>query len=56
MTLFHDVETKMKTGSVPDCLTSQAIADRVQNGMTDLEIAYAVSSPFGAATETVRLV
>jgi len=52
MYLFDDVEARMKNGSIPDCLASQTISNRGQSGLTDLELAYAISSPFGAGIET----
>ncbi|EMD37058.1 hypothetical protein CERSUDRAFT_114955 [Gelatoporia subvermispora B] len=50
--LVDDVKTRMADGTVPDCLTSQTVAAQDKNGMSDLELAYAVSSPFGAGIET----
>lgn len=52
MYLYNDVKTRMKNGTVPDCLTAQTITDMDQFGMSDLEVAYSVSSPFGAGIET----
>ncbi|KAF5379529.1 hypothetical protein D9615_006568 [Tricholomella constricta] len=52
MHLFNDVKTRMHNNTIPDCLTAQTIANQDQSGMTDLEVAYAVSSPFGAGIET----
>lgn len=43
----------MIDGTVPDCLTSQTVVNKDKNVMSDLEIAYTVSSPFGAGIETV---
>ncbi|KAI0664172.1 cytochrome P450 [Cubamyces menziesii] len=50
--LLDDVKERMADGTLPDCLTSQTIANKAKNGMSDLEIAYTVSSPFGAGIET----
>ncbi|KAG6831165.1 hypothetical protein H0H93_013831, partial [Arthromyces matolae] len=53
--LFDDVKGRMQSNdsaAVAECLTAQTITNQTQNGMTDLEIAYAVSSPFGAGIET----
>lgn len=55
MHLFNDVKTRMHNGTIPDCLTSQTILNQDQSGMTDLEVAYTVSSPFGAGIETVSV-
>ncbi len=51
--LLDDVKKRMADGTAPDCLTSQTVNEQAKNGMSDLEIAYAVSSPFGAGIETV---
>jgi hypothetical protein len=53
MHLFNDVKTRMQGGTIPDCLTTQTISNMHQHGMSELEVAYAVSSPFGAGIETV---
>ncbi|CDO77905.1 hypothetical protein BN946_scf184692.g3 [Trametes cinnabarina] len=50
--LLDDVKERMADGTAPDCLTSQTVANQEKNGMSDLEIAYTVSSPFGAGIET----
>ncbi|KAG5720474.1 Steroid 17-alpha-hydroxylase/17,20 lyase, partial [Termitomyces sp. T112] len=52
MHLFNDVKIRMQTGTVDDCLTSQTIENQIQSGLTDLDLAYTVSSPFGAGIET----
>jgi len=52
MHLLEDVKSRMEKGTIPDCLTAQTINEMPRNGMTDLEVAYAVSSPFGAGIET----
>ncbi|KAF8153046.1 cytochrome P450 [Crassisporium funariophilum] len=53
MHLFDDVKTRLKNGTSQDCLTAQCITDMDQLGMSDIDLAYAVSSPFGAGIETV---
>ncbi|KAI9056287.1 cytochrome P450 [Trametes sanguinea] len=50
--LLDDVKTRMADGTAPECLTSQTVANQEKNGMSELEIAYTVSSPFGAGIET----
>ncbi|KAF8153047.1 cytochrome P450 [Crassisporium funariophilum] len=52
MHLFNDVKTRLKKGTSQDCLTAQCITDMDQLGMSDIDLAYAVSSPFGAGIET----
>ncbi|KAF8888833.1 cytochrome P450 [Infundibulicybe gibba] len=51
--LVDGVKKGMKDGTVPDCLTSQTISEIDKIGMSEIEMAYAVSSPFGAGIETV---
>lgn len=51
--LVDDVKKRMTEGTAPECLTSQTVLEQEKNGMADVEIAYAVSSPFGAGIETV---
>lgn len=45
---------RMQSGTIPDCLAAQTISNMDQSGMSELEVAYAVSSPFGAGIETVK--
>ncbi|TFK32108.1 cytochrome P450 [Crucibulum laeve] len=52
MYLLNDVKNRMKNGTVPDCLTAQTISNMDKLGMKEIEVAYAVSSPFGAGIET----
>ncbi|KIJ63674.1 hypothetical protein HYDPIDRAFT_175981 [Hydnomerulius pinastri MD-312] len=50
--LLEDVKSRMANGTIQDCLTTQTINEMPKNGMSELEVAYAVSSPFGAGIET----
>lgn len=43
----------MQNGTIPECLTSQCVNNINKLGMDEVELAYAVSSPFGAGIETV---
>lgn len=43
----------MKEGTVPDCLTVEALQNQQKIGMNDLFLAYSMSTPFGAGIETV---
>ncbi|KAF8153144.1 cytochrome P450 [Crassisporium funariophilum] len=52
MHLLNDVKARLKNGTSQDCLTAQCITDMDQLGMSDLDLAYAVSSPSGAGIET----
>lgn len=51
--LVADVRQRMGAGTIPDCLTVQALENQGKEGMSDLFLAYSVSSPFGAGIETV---
>ncbi|PPR00947.1 hypothetical protein CVT24_000254 [Panaeolus cyanescens] len=50
--LLSDVQERMNAGTVQECLSSKFLAQIDQLGMSKLELAYAVSSPFGAGIET----
>ncbi|KAF8960907.1 cytochrome P450 [Flammula alnicola] len=52
MHLFNEVKEQMQKSTIPDCLTSQCITNIKQLGMDEVELAYGVSSPFGAGIET----
>ncbi|KAJ3562458.1 hypothetical protein NP233_g9557 [Leucocoprinus birnbaumii] len=54
MHLLNDVRTRMKNGTCPDCLTSLALTDRDKGKveLSDMQLAYAVASPFGAGIDT----
>lgn len=43
-----------RAGVVKNCMVSYSLSLRGNQGMSDLEIAYALSSPFSAGYETVR--
>ena len=53
--LLHDVKQRQAhvAGAVPDCLASQTLANMQKLGLTELDVAYAMSTPFGAGIETV---
>lgn len=55
MHLLEDVKKRIATGICPDCLTAQVLKekDEGKNKLSEFEIAYAVSTPFGAGIETV---
>ena len=64
-TLLEDVKARMNEGTAPDSLTSQTLlqegfvpgdengSSKIGRNLTELDIAYAVSSPFGAGIDTV---
>ncbi|KAG6804668.1 hypothetical protein H0H93_007438, partial [Arthromyces matolae] len=51
MHLLNDVRERMQKGNLPECLSSQVAFEQEQIGMTDEELAYALSSTFGAGIE-----
>ena len=54
--LTHPVDdeiTRMRSGTVPDCLTVEALHNQHKIGMSDLFLVYSVSSPSGAGIKTV---
>ncbi|TCD68667.1 hypothetical protein EIP91_010189 [Steccherinum ochraceum] len=61
-TLLDDVKTRMADGTAPDCLTAQTLLNegfvpgdesaKIGRTLSELDIAYAVSSPFGAGIDT----
>lgn len=64
-TLLEDVKSRMHDGTAPDCLTAQTLlaegfvpgdkSSKAGRTMTELDIAYAVASPFGAGIDTVSI-
>lgn len=62
-TLLNDVKKRMADGTAPDCLASQTLVSegygpeaeesKKKRTLSELDIAYTVSSPFGAGIETV---
>ncbi|KAI0057325.1 cytochrome P450 [Artomyces pyxidatus] len=50
--LLDDVKKRTAEGTCPPCLASEAYAAREKLGMSELQIAYTVSSPFGAGIDT----
>ncbi|OIW27073.1 cytochrome P450 [Coniochaeta ligniaria NRRL 30616] len=52
MQLLDEIRAKASAGVAPACFATHAIEEQANLGMTDLELAYAVSTPFGAGVET----
>ncbi|KAK7006163.1 cytochrome P450 [Favolaschia claudopus] len=50
--LVHEVKAKMASGRATQSFCRQLIEEREKNEMTELEIAYACGTPFGAGAET----
>lgn len=51
--LMDEVKQKLGKGTLPDCFAKHLLEEQASNGMTDLEVAYAAGTPFGAGVETV---
>ena len=49
------MKSRLAAGTVPECLTVEALRNQQKLGMDDVFLAYSVSSPFGAGIETVRI-
>ncbi|GAA6009287.1 hypothetical protein JCM10207_004336 [Rhodosporidiobolus poonsookiae] len=50
--LVQDVKAQMEKGTAPFSFARQLIENQEKFGMTDLEVAYTCSTPFGAGVET----
>ncbi|RKU43469.1 hypothetical protein DL546_001781 [Coniochaeta pulveracea] len=50
--LMDEVKQKLGKGTLPDCFAKHLLEEQASNGMTDLEVAYAAGTPFGAGVET----
>ncbi|GAA6032480.1 hypothetical protein JCM8097_004781 [Rhodosporidiobolus ruineniae] len=50
--LVNEVKEKMAAGTAPFSFAKQLIENQEKFGMTDLEVAYTCSTPFGAGVET----
>jgi cytochrome P450 len=54
MTYFNDAKRRSEAGVAKDCMATYGLSQRGSQRMTDLEIAYTLSTPFSAGVETVR--
>ncbi|ETW77266.1 cytochrome P450 monooxygenase 29 [Heterobasidion irregulare TC 32-1] len=50
--LLDDVKSRTAEGTCPPCLASETLSKREEMGVSELQVAYTVSSPFGAGIET----
>jgi hypothetical protein len=55
LTFFNDVKRRNEAGIAKDCMATYSLSKGGNQGMTDVEIAYALSAPFGAGVDTVSL-
>jgi hypothetical protein len=54
MTFFNNVKRRHEAGIAKDCMATYSLSKGGNPGMTDIEIAYALSAPFSAGVDTVR--
>ena len=54
MTYFNDAKRRSETGVAKNCMTTYGLSQRGSQSMSDLDIAYTLSTPFSAGVETVR--
>jgi Cytochrome P450 len=54
MTYFNDVKRRSEAGIAKDCMATYSLSQGGNQGMTDVEVAYALSAPFTAGVDTVR--
>lgn len=54
MTAMNEVRSKMQKGTAIPCTASYGLSKQKEMGFTDIELAYALSSPWAAGIGTVR--
>jgi hypothetical protein len=54
MAYFNDVKRRSEAGIAKDCMATYSLSQGGNQGMTDVEVAYALSAPFSAGIDTVR--
>ncbi len=53
LSLLNDVRERMATGRAMRCVATRALERRVNWGLNDVEVAYALSAPWQAGVTTV---
>jgi rhamnogalacturonyl hydrolase YesR len=53
-TYLNDVRQRNEAGVAKGCMATYSLSRGGNQGMTDIEVAYALSTPFSAGVETVR--
>ena len=48
-----EVKTRAQTGSGKECIASRSLQTQASLGFSDMELAFAVSSPYSAGLDTV---
>ena len=51
--LLNDVREVMNAGKAKECMSTRGLRDQKSLGVTDVQLAFAMSAPFGAGIETV---
>jgi hypothetical protein len=54
MTFYNKVKRRHEAGIAKDCMATYSLSKGGNPGMTEVEIAYALSAPFSAGIDTVR--
>jgi hypothetical protein len=54
MTYFNDAKRRIEAGVAKNCMATYSLSQRGDQRMSDLDIAYILSTPFSAGIETVR--
>jgi len=52
MSYFNDVKRRREAGIAKDCMATYSLSHGGNQGMTDVEVAYALSAPFSAGVDT----
>lgn len=55
MTYFNDAKRRSEAGIAKNSMATCSLSQRGNQSMSDLDIAYTLSTPFSAGIETVRL-
>jgi hypothetical protein len=53
MNFVNDVKRRKEAGIAKDCMATYSLSHGGNLGMTDVEVAYALSAPFSAGVDTV---
>ena len=54
MTYFNDAKRRSEAGVAKNCMATYGLSQRGNQRMSDLDLAYTLSTPFSAGVETVR--
>jgi hypothetical protein len=54
MTYLNDAKRRSESGVAKDCMATYGLSQRGSQRMSELDIAYILSTPFSAGVETVR--